>query len=112
MSWFTQWLRYLYKAYRDGVFQNGNLVVVTVPIRILISERLSDDVVARIYYPDEGSCILIRKGLNEIEFDVAMRHELGHLYDWYAGGGRRVGSVKERETNAWAIAKALYYLMK
>jgi hypothetical protein len=70
-------------------------------VDIEIVEEFEDkDIIGRVYYPDEGNKIQIKKGLNTIESSEVIRHELGHLLDWYVSNGQQSENVDIREQNA------------
>ena len=62
-----------------------------------------NDIISRIYYPNEGNKIQIIKGLNKLEFCEALLHEVGHLFDWYISNGNQSKQLKIREKNAEII---------
>jgi len=86
-----------------------DVVEIHIPVRMRIVEKITDDVVARIHYPNEGNEILVTKGLNAIEFGEAIHHEIGHLYDWYLSGKQQAGTVEQREKNTCKIADAIRF---
>lgn len=67
----------------------------------------SDSTEARVYYPDEGSKIQIRRGLSYAEVRWALLHEIGHVIDWYMSNGQQSEDVSEREEAADAIGAVL-----
>lgn len=79
---------------------------ITIEFEVSSTERLSNDAVARVFYPDEGAKIVITKGLNAIELSQAIHHEIGHVFDWYLGQSE---DVDIREQNADVIGDALRY---
>ena len=74
---------------------------LNINIEIDIVERFeNENTIARIFYPNEGNRILIMKGLNKLTFEETIRHEIGHLFDWYLSEGNQSKSIDIREINA------------
>lgn len=75
---------------------------ITVSLKVRTIERFEDkpSTIARIHYPDEGSIITIVKGLNVVELEHALCHEIGHLIDWYLSQNNQKLPVEIREKNA------------
>jgi len=82
--------------------------ILSVTIEIVDSFE-NNSTMARIFYPNEGNKIMIKKGLNTIEFSEAIHHEIGHLFDWYLSKGKQSLEVGIREKNADIIGNALRY---
>ena len=83
---------------------------LSIDIDIEVVESFEDDdILARIYYPDEGNKIQIRKGLNTLELSDAIFHEVGHLIDWYISDGNQSNNVDNREDNANLIGDCLRF---
>lgn len=80
-----------------------------IEIDIELVEDFGDDkdVIARVFYPDEGNKIQIKKGLNLIEVHRAIHHEVGHLMDWYISEGKQSEDVGIRERNADIIGSEI-----
>ena len=76
---------------------------IEVDIEIVEKFENNKDVIAHIEYPDEGNKIYVIKGLNKIEFEDALLHEIGHLFDWYLCDGKQSEKVEIREKNAEAL---------
>lgn len=66
-----------------------------------------EDVIARVYYPDEGSVIKVKKGLNTITLSKAIHHEIGHVIDFLISGGNQSKDTEIREYNADIIGEAI-----
>jgi hypothetical protein len=75
----------------------------------LINNFESKDVLARVFYPDEGDIILIKKGLNVIELSEAIHHEIGHVLDWYISNNNKEDELKIREENADIIGESIRF---
>lgn len=82
---------------------------IEVDIDIVEEFQDSESTIARIYYPDEGNKIEIRKGLNTLTVFQSIHHEIGHLLDWYLGQST---NADIRESNAIVIGDALKYVRK
>lgn len=82
---------------------------ITISLRVRLVEKFEDNpsTIARIHYPDEGSNIAIIKGLNIIELDEVIHHEIGHLIDWYLSQNNQKLPVEIREKNADIIGNGL-----
>lgn len=78
-----------------------------IPVRLHLVDSFPEDpdVIARVFYPGEGNKIQILKGLNRLEFEGALLHELGHLFDWYLG--KQSSKEEVRELSAESIAGSL-----
>lgn len=72
---------------------------LTIKCKVEIVHDLSNDAIARVYYPDEGNKISIKKGLNVLEFSEAIFHEIGHLVDWYIGKQSNLREVREKNAD-------------
>ena len=84
-------------------------MLLNLQIDIEIENFDTNDVIARVYYPNEGNCILIKKGLNVLELSNAIYHEIGHLIDWYISGENQSSHVEIRELNACEIGECLRF---
>lgn len=85
-------------------------VQFNINVRIRIVDNLDNqDCVARVYYPNEGNIILIKKGLNAVEFSKAIHHEIGHIFDWYLSNGNQSNDTILRESNAELIGESLRF---
>jgi hypothetical protein len=73
----------------------------------LVDEFDKENVIARVYYPDEGNKIQIKKGLDTITLSEAIFHEIGHVIDWYLSNGQQSSDVDIREQNADIIGECL-----
>ena len=84
---------------------------LNISIEIELVEEFPDDnsVVARVYYPNEGNKIQVKKGLNAVQFSEAIHHELGHLFDWYLSDGKQSKHKSIREDNAVLIGESLRF---
>lgn len=82
---------------------------INLSIKVQIVETFEDnpDTIARIHYPDEGNTISIIKGLNRVDLDGAIYHEVGHLIDWYLSENNQKIPVEIREKNADIIGVLL-----
>jgi hypothetical protein len=78
-------------------------------LNIEIVEEFEDnkDTIGRIYYPDEGNKIQIKKGLNTVLLSETIFHEIGHLIDWYISNQNQSDNVDVREENADKIGESL-----
>lgn len=86
---------------------SDTVVRLQIPITLRKVSQFHDDpdVIARVYYPDEGEEIHIIKGLNRLEFNRSVMHELSHLFDWYLG--KQSDNEEIREECACEIASML-----
>ena len=82
---------------------------IRLDMTVAVVEQIGGDreIAARVYYPDEGSRIIVKKGLNTIELSEALFHELGHVIDWIISGDCMAAPVETREKNATTIGEAL-----
>lgn len=84
------------------------IMKLNLELDIKIVESFEDpDTIARCYYPNEGNRIEILKGLNRITVDFAIRHEIGHMIDWYISEGKQSTISDVRETIADNIAESI-----
>lgn len=90
----------------DKAIPNG---IVNIQFKLEIVDNIDNDkdIVARVLYPHEGNKILITKGLNRLEVEEVVHHELGHLIDWYLSSGKQEKDKAIREENADEIARIL-----
>jgi hypothetical protein len=99
-----------YVAGHDGAEAQTRTLSIPVNLRIVPGFQDDPDVIARVYYPEEGNEIHIIKGLNRLEFDRAVLHELSHLFDWYLG--EQSAEVSIREACACNIAGAVEHAVR
>ena len=76
-------------------------------IDVEIKEDLEEDIIATVYYPDEGNKIQLAKGLNTVEVSEAIFHEIGHIIDWYLSSGKQSETKYIREKNADVIGQGV-----
>ena len=86
------------------------IVKILAGIELKFVESVDDDkdIVARAYYPDEGSRIEIAKGKSKAIIEMALIHEIGHFVDWYLSKGKQSKEKIIREM----CADSIYELTK
>ena len=90
-----------------------NKMKLNIDIGIEIVENLNGkDIVATIFYPNEGNVIKIKKGLNTVELSESIFHEIGHLIDWYISAGSQSDKKDIREEVANNIGETLRFKKK
>lgn len=83
---------------------------LTINVNIdTVDKFQSENTIARIYYPNEGNKIIIKKGLNTIELSEAIFHEIGHLIDYYISNENQSNISDIRENNANIIGDGLRF---
>lgn len=71
---------------------------ITIEVEVEIIDEFEDeDILGRIFYPNEGNKIILKKGANQLAFHRNFLHEIGHLFDWYLSEGKQSKDVNIRE---------------
>jgi hypothetical protein len=96
----------------ENIKINNEMSIVKKNIKInmlieIVEEFENKDISARIYYPNEGNKIQIKKGLNIIELNESIFHEFGHLIDWYISNEKQSKDKNTREKIADNIGEKL-----
>ena len=85
-----------YRFLEEYDMSNSSYQVMLLPVEIEIVDHLQDpDIIATVNYPDGGNVIQIVKGLNKLQFETAIIHELCHLFDWYLESQSSDQTVRE-----------------
>lgn len=73
----------------------------------LVESFENKDTLARVYSPNEGNKIQIKKGLNTVDLSESIFHEVGHVIDWYISESNENEKINIREDNADIIGESL-----
>lgn len=81
---------------------------LNIKFNVQLTDKFNDpDTIARVYYPDEGSRIVVKKGLSRLEFEESLFHEFGHIIDWYISDTNQSDNTIIREVIADGIEESL-----